>query len=42
MVQFQVALKENLDDPLMPIKAHASKDNFGIFVVDPNSVKEES
>ena len=44
VVQFQVVLKKKLDDPLKPVRAHitASKNKFGTFGVDSNSVKEES
>ena len=39
VVEFLVVLKEDLDNPLEPIKAHAMKNNFGNFKVNPLRVK---
>ena len=39
VVEFLVVLKEDLDNPLEPIKAHARKNNFGNFQVNPQRVR---
>ena len=39
VVEFQVVLKEKMNDPLKPLR---TRNKFGKFQVDPHSVREES
>ena len=42
MVEFQLVLKKKMDDPLKPLRRFAVQNDFRIFKVDPQSVKQES
>jgi hypothetical protein len=41
VVEFQVVLKEKMNDPLEPLRTRAMQNDSGIFTIDPNSVREK-
>ena len=41
VVEFRVVLKKKIKDPLEPLRTRAMQNDFGIFTIDPNSVREK-
>ncbi|CAB4002965.1 onco -induced transcript 3 -like [Paramuricea clavata] len=41
VVEFQVVLKEKMNDPLEPLRTRAMQNDSGIFTIDPNSVRQK-